>query len=116
MLHYILITAGLLVALGVIQFLYFAIVMVNSDQQTNDGRYFAQTRQDRAKFRARIQRHARLLTPLIWLLSKVGSFNLKDATFQYQGVGGPKGACDEASFARARPTPLAQRTYLSSHR
>ena len=106
--RYVLIAVGLLVAFGVIQFLQFAVVMVLSDQQTNDGQYFALSRRQRAKFRSRIQRHAKLLTPMIWLLSKLSTFKLKDATFRYQDVPGPKGACDEASFARGaayRPQP-----------
>jgi hypothetical protein len=108
MFRYLLMAVGLLVALLVVQFVHFAVVMGLSDQQSNQGNYFARSRRERARFRRRIQWHAWLLTPLFWLLSKVSSVKLKDATFHYQGVPGPKGACDAASFARGadyRPRP-----------
>jgi hypothetical protein len=100
MMRYLWIVLGTIVALGVLQVLCFAGVMAWADQQTNDGRYYALSRKQRARFRARMRRQARLLMPLFWALSRMSKFELKAATFQFRGVAGPKGACDEASFAR----------------
>jgi hypothetical protein len=93
-------TIGILLVLAVVQFVYFAFVMAWSDQQTNDGRYYARPRHERASFRAQIRRHTLLLEPCFWLLSHLRDLKLQDGEFHYQGVPGPKGACDEASFAR----------------
>jgi hypothetical protein len=113
MLRLLLIGLGILAAAAIIQLIHFSVVTVRSDQQTNDGRYFAMPRADRAAFRARLRRHTWLLAPLIWVISRILTVRLKNATFHHQGVPGPKGACDERSFARgAQYRPSADDVFV----
>jgi hypothetical protein len=111
--RFVFITLGILLALALVQMLYFALIMAWSDQRTDAGRYYGLSRVDRARFRSRLRLHARLLAPFFWLLSRGSGFKLNNATFHFRGVAGPKGACDEASFERgSRYSPRPEDVFV----
>ena len=90
------------VALFFVQLIHLTWFMSWCDRQTNGLAYYGRTRHARTRFQQRIRRHALILGPICWLLSKCGKFKFSTGTFHYRGVAGPKaGSCSESSFRTA---------------
>ena len=100
-------TAG--VASLVFEFVYLLLVIRWTDRRTTGTNYCGLPLRKRRRFQRWLRLHARLLSPLLWLLRKTQNFRIADATFHFQGIAAPRGgACSPASFRRAaeyRPTP-----------
>ena len=92
---------GVLVC-GALQLAHFAWLMNWSDRQTNGLNYYGLSAAARSQFKRRLRRHALLLTPIRWLLSRCGNFKFTSGTFRHRGVPGPKaGSCSEQTFRAA---------------
>jgi len=95
------IVGGVIVFL-VIQVICLFVVLTRGERHTLGLAYYGLPRAERAAFRARLRRHARLLAPILWLLGRTSKFRFAPSTFRHDGLAGPRGTCSETSFARAR--------------
>ncbi|MCS7238656.1 MAG: sulfatase-like hydrolase/transferase [Thermoguttaceae bacterium] len=90
------------------QLAHLSIVLAWSRKRCLQGRYFGLPKAERKKFARILRRHRRVLTPTLFVLSKLGSVRLDQATFLFRAVAGPKGSCSPESFRAAteyRPSP-----------
>ncbi len=97
---WILIGLGALVVLWVGQMIHLNVVMTWEDQQTVGLGYYGLPPTERGAFKDRLRRHARLLSPILHLIGKTSKFTFAKASFEQDGLFGPRGTCDEESFAR----------------
>lgn len=99
-LAWVAIAAGALVLLFVLQMIHLSVVLAWADQKTHGLGYFGLRPQERDRFRAKLQTHAKLLFPILRVLGRP-SASLEKASFRYRDIAGPKGTCNEESFAGA---------------
>lgn len=99
-LAWIAIVVGALIVLFVLQMVHLSVVLAWSDQTTRGLGYFGLPPEGRERFRKKLRTHARLLFPILRTIGRP-SKSLEQASFRYEDVAGPKGTCDEESFARA---------------
>ena len=93
---------ALLAVFLILQFVHLLGVMQWSDRRTRGLDYYGLSHRGRLRFRWWLQFHAALLTPILSLLSRTTRFQIRQGTFRYRGVAGPKaGACSEQTFQRA---------------
>ena len=104
----------LLIGLGtaavflMVESLYFGTLLRRESERTLGLGYYGLSAGGRASYRRRLRIHALLLQPFLRLIGSFSKLDFKQATFQFRGVGGPRGTCSPASFARAadyRPRP-----------
>lgn len=81
------------------QMIHLATVMAWEDQQTVGLGYFGRSREDRASFKSALGLQARLLTPIMAVLGRTTKFTFEKASFEHEGLPGPRGTCNEDSFA-----------------
>ena len=99
---------GALVVLFLLMNLYLAMVLRWEDQHTVGLRYYGLPPRERERFKRRLRRHAALLSPVLWLGTRLGKLDFRKARIQYKGVSAPPGSCSVESFAKAesyRPRP-----------
>lgn len=95
------IIVGLLFAFFLVQLVYLAFVLSWGDQQTNGLAYYGMPPAERERFKQKLRGHVRLLRPILRLLGRLSSFNFEKASFQHQGIAGPRGTCSPESFSHA---------------
>lgn len=99
LLRLLLMIAGAGVLLLALQFVYFVAILSWSDTRTRGVSYYGLPRAGRARYKSSLRWHARLLRPLLWLLSRTSRFSYSHASIRHRDVAGPKGACSATSFA-----------------
>ncbi|HEX6307088.1 MAG TPA: sulfotransferase domain-containing protein [Longimicrobiales bacterium] len=108
MLKWLAIAAGAAVLFLVLQFIYLAGVLAWSAERTRGLGYYGLPPDGRARYKAALRRHARLLRPLLRLIGRFSKFSYEQASIRHADLTGPKGTCTEQSFARGmsyRPRP-----------
>jgi len=98
---------GLALLFYVVQTIYLGMVLSWENEQTRGAAYYGRSPAERARFKAKLRRHARLLRPILRLSAKSSPFDFAKASFEFRGVTGPRGTCSPESFAAAaeyRPT------------
>lgn len=100
-LGWLLAAAGSILAVLVVQTIYFAVLCAWSDRATNGKGYFGRPLRGRRRFKRMLAWLVVPARPLLWLLSRVQEIDLKRATFTHAEVAAPRDACDQASFRRA---------------
>lgn len=103
MLSWLFLSLGCLLGcfLGLIGYFgYFLGVLVWGDRKTRGLQYYGRTRASRAAFRRWLGLHRFLLGPMLWGLSRTQGFRFDQASFELEGLCGPKGTCSEESFRR----------------
>lgn len=96
------------VGLLVLGFIYLALVLAWEDERTRGSAYYGLPLEERRRFHRRLGLHARVLSPIIRLGSKLTKVTLPKASFRFEGIAGPKGSCSPESFERGhayRPRP-----------
>jgi hypothetical protein len=107
-LWWILAALGAAVVLFIAFNLYLALVLRWEDENTVGLRYYGLPLEARERFKERLRRHARLLSPLLALNARAGRLDFRRARIVYKGVAAPPGSCSVESFAKAesyRPRP-----------
>ncbi len=95
------IVVGALVIVFVAQMIHLSVVLAWEDQKTRGLGYFGLPPDEREGFRKTLRTQARLLFPILRFLGRVSPATLEKASFRYRDVSGPKGTCNEESFAGA---------------
>jgi Sulfotransferase domain len=94
-----------IIALVVVLFLaegvYLSGVLKWEDERTVGLAYYGLPPAGRARFRAALRRHARLLSPMLWLSARGSKLDFRKARIQYKGISAPSGSCSLETFARA---------------
>jgi hypothetical protein len=78
------------------------------DEQTTGLNYFGRSLEQRERFKRTLARHASLLSPVLWLNSRMSKLDFRDSRIQYKGISGPPWSCSVESFQRAetyQPSP-----------
>lgn len=97
----------------IVQTVHLAAVMQWSDRRTMNLNYYGLPAAGRRRFKRLLRIHAILLTPILFLLRRVTRHHLAGGTFHFDGVAGPRGACNEASFEHAaRYKPRADDVFV----
>ena len=105
---WILWSLALLVALYIAMGLYLATVLKWEDDHTVGLNYYGKSLRDRERFKRTLARHASLLSPMLWLNSRMAKVDFRRTRIQYKGISGPAGSTSIESFQRAeeyQPTP-----------
>ncbi|MFV1988371.1 MAG: sulfotransferase domain-containing protein [Gemmatimonadota bacterium] len=89
---------GLMLVL-VVQTIHLGVVLSSTDQASRGLGYFGLPPSGRDAFRARLRRQAVLLSPILRLVGRFSAFHFDRASFEVDGLRGPKGTCTEDSFA-----------------
>ncbi|MEZ4416521.1 MAG: sulfotransferase domain-containing protein [Gemmatimonadota bacterium] len=84
------------------QFILLAVVLTWEDQQTLGVGYYGLPPEGREAFKAKLRQYARLLFPVLRLVGRFSTFTFQKASFQQNGVAGPRGTCSADSFAKAQ--------------
>src|SRR5690606_39049559 len=92
---------GAVLLLLLAQFVYLAAVLGWESERTRGLAYYGLPPAERARFKARLRRHARLLYPILALVRRFSTFTFEKASFRHQDVAAPRGTCTPESFARA---------------
>ncbi|MDX1396827.1 MAG: sulfotransferase domain-containing protein [Gemmatimonadota bacterium] len=95
-------TLGGVLTFLVTQVVYLGVVLAATDQATNGLGYFGLSPAEREAFRDRLRRHARLLSPILALMSRFSGFTFEKAGFRQDGLPGPRGTCTPESFEAGR--------------
>ena len=93
----LIVAAGLILVVG--PMLYLALVLAWEDQRTRGVRYYGLAPAERDAFKRTLRTHARLLSPVIRVASRLNEIELASTGFEFEGVAGPKGTCSPESFA-----------------
>ena len=94
-----LVMAGAFVMI-VLGFIYLALVLAWEEENTRGMAYYGLPLEERRRFHRRLRLHARMLSPVIRVGSRLSKVTLPKASFRYEGIAGPKGSCSAESFAR----------------
>jgi hypothetical protein len=92
----------------VLEFFYLVGVLAWSAERTRGVAYYGLPPEGRARYKAALRRHARLLRPVLWMVGRFSKFSYERASIRHRDVAGPKGTCTEQSFASGmsyRPRP-----------
>jgi hypothetical protein len=112
-LKWIAIGIGALLLLLLLQYVHLAIVLGWSAEKTRGNAYYGLPPAGRARYRAALRRHARLLRPVLWLIGKTARFTYPQASIGHGDLTGPKGSCSADSFARAMAyAPRAEDVFI----
>lgn len=76
-------------------------VVAWGDRMTRGLNYYGRPARERSRFKRVLYCHRVVLSPIIWLLSRVSRLRFSKVTFSYRGVAGPKGTCSVDSFRQA---------------
>lgn len=110
---WILLVVVLLVVFLVVQVVHLSVVLTWEDQQTVGLGYYGRTPGEREAFKARLRTQARLLRPILRLIGRFNRFTFEKASFQQDGLAGPRGTCSPESFADARSyAPSAEDVFV----
>lgn len=85
----------------IIQFIYLSTVLKWEHEKSVGLAYYGLPPRDRAAFKRRLKLHALLLSPVLWLSTRLSKFTFQRASFQHKGIAAPMGSCNPESFARA---------------
>lgn len=88
-------------AFVILQFIYLSAVLKWEHEKSVGLAYYGLPPKDRAAFKRRLKLHAVLLSPVLWLSSKLSKFTFQRASFQHKGIAAPMGSCSPESFAQA---------------
>jgi hypothetical protein len=91
---------GALALFLVLQFIYLVGVLAWSADRTRGLAYYGLPRDGRARYRAALRRHARLLRPMLRLVGRFSKFSFDRASIRHADLTGPKGTCTVNSFVR----------------
>lgn len=83
-------------------FVYLGVVLAWESQRTEGTGYYGASPEERAAFRRVLGVHARLLHPILRLTARFTNVTLRSASFEQDGLAGPKGTCSPESFERGR--------------
>ncbi len=92
--------SGLLAVFYLAQLVYLAFVLRWEDEQTVGANYYGRSPQARAEFKRALRRHARMLSPILRLTTRLATLDFRKSRIQYKGVSGPTGSCSVESFQR----------------
>ncbi len=92
---------GALFSLVLIGSVYLSVVLKWGDEQTRGLGYYGRPAVERERFKRTLRRQARLLYPILRLMSRSSNFTFQKASFRYRGIAGPMGSCNPGSFASA---------------
>jgi len=108
MLVVLLIAAFVLAAL-----IYLGAVLYWQERQILGLRYFGLSRAGRERTKRILRAHSRILTPLVWVLSRMSRFAFSKMSFTHRGITGPRRTCTPESFDRAASyEPQAQDVFV----
>ncbi len=92
---------GALMLVLLVQTIHLGVVLSSTDLASRGLGYFGLPPAGRDAFRARLRRQAVLLSPILRLVGRFSTFRFDRASFEHEGVNGPRGTCTEDSFAAA---------------
>lgn len=92
---------GASIVLALVGSIYLSVVLKWEDEQTRGLGYYGRSVSERERFKATLRRHARLLYPILRLMSRSSNFTFQKASFTHKGISGPMGSCSPESFAQA---------------
>lgn len=95
------VSAGLILLFLLGQAIHLAVVLSWETEKTRDLGYYGLPPAERDRFKKTLRRHALLLYPILRLIGRFSSFTFAKASFQVDGISGPKGTCSEDSFRAA---------------
>ena len=95
------IVAGALILFFLFQMIYLAGVLSWEDQHTRGLGYYGRSPEGRAQFKRTLRRQVRVLYPILRVLGRFSTLTFDKASFQHNGVSGPRGTCSPESFAKA---------------
>jgi aryl sulfotransferase len=95
------VAAGAVVAFFVVQLIHLSTVLAWADQKTTGLAYYGLPAGERRRFKDSLRRQARLLRPILRLMSRFSRFTFQKASFEHRGIAGPRGTCSKQSFERA---------------
>lgn len=84
------------------QTVHLAIVLASSDEATTGLGYFGLPPDERDAFKAKLRRQAILLSPILRVMGRFSGFTFEKASFEQDGLHGPRGTCTPESFASGR--------------
>lgn len=105
---WILWSVGAIALLYLAMGIYLGVVLKWEDERTVGLNYYGRPLAERERFKRALDRHARLLSPMLWLSSRSVKFDFRKSRIQYKGVSAPPGSCSVETFQRAesyQPTP-----------
>jgi len=91
---------GAVIVLLVVPMVWLSVVLTWSDEKTKGLGYYGLPPVARARFKKQLRTQARLLYPILRLVTRT-KFTFDKGSFRHAGIAGPKGTCSQASFARA---------------
>lgn len=100
--------AGLTLLFLLGQMIYLSVVLSWETEKTRGLGYYGLPPAERDGFRKTLRRHAFFLFPILRLIGRFSNFTFAKASFQVDGISGPKGTCSEEGFrvaAEYRPDP-----------
>lgn len=83
----------------VVQVVWLGAVLHWEDRATEGLGYWGRSPEGRRRFRQSLERHSRLLRPVLAFLGRTASFRFERVSFDFEGIAGPEGTCDSDSFA-----------------
>jgi hypothetical protein len=98
---WVLATTAAVGAFLVVQVVYLALVLRWQDQRAIGLGYYGLSPRGRDAFKRRLRRQARLLAPVLWLMSRASRFTFERASVHHRGLAVPKGTCSLESLERA---------------
>lgn len=107
-LGWIALVVGAVAVLAVVQLIYLAVVLRWEDEQTVGLGYYGLPPADRERFKRTLRAHARLLAPVLRVMTRLSRLDFRRSRIQFRGVSGPSGSCTAETFAAAaayRPRP-----------
>lgn len=91
---------ALILAVLVVQLIWLSVVLTWSDEKTKGLGYYGLRPAERARFKRQLRTQARLLYPILRLVTRT-KFTFDKGSFHHSGIAGPKGTCSPESFAKA---------------
>lgn len=85
----------------IVQFTYLSTVLKWEHEKSVGLAYYGLPPKERAGFKRRLKLHALLLSPVLWLSTRLSRFTFQKASFQHKGIAAPMGSCTPESFTRA---------------
>jgi hypothetical protein len=85
----------------VLQFIYLSTVLKWEHEKSVGLAYYGLPPRERAAFKRRLKLHALLLSPVLWLSTKLSRFTFQRSSFQHRGIAAPMGSCSPESFRKA---------------
>lgn len=98
---WVVLAALLLLGGLVLQLIHLSAVLAWGEIRTRGLEYYGLPPAGRARFRRVLGRHARILSPILFLLARLSTFRFSRASFRHSGIAFPRSTCSEETVGRA---------------